>query len=207
MRSWHGGTVVTRGQVSPASVFNSSKPFVHTSARIVLTRAIIMRFAIGLAILLGAGCVTSSDESSLSGASGALSCTHGRDACKIEGSDIGRIGAQVRLDQGTATFVDWIPKAGSPGEYVGFLLEIDGVATSSVRFAVKAGTEVHQGSGDFWKHTGADCHGISNVDFGEGVISDDPSGGDPNCQDPDGCPDGGGGGGGGGDGGGDGPIY
>lgn len=145
---------------------------------------------IGLAALIGTGCVSTSDDDSAIGAAGPSSCTGDRDACKIEGSDIGREGVTIKLDHGTATFVDWIPKAGSPGEFVGFSIVLEG-ATQELHFAVKAGNEVHHASGDFWKHTGSDCHGISNVDLGEGVATDDPTGGDGGgCDNPDGCGDG-----------------
>src|SRR5688572_4814958 len=111
---------------------------------------------IGFAALLGTGCFASSSDDSAIGASGPSSCTGDADACKIEGSDIGREGVMIRLDHGTATFVDWIPKAGSSnGEFVGFSIVLEG-ATQELHFAVKSGTEVHYASGDFWKHSGAD---------------------------------------------------
>lgn len=155
---------------------------------------------IGFAALIGTGCVASSADDSAIGASGPSSCTGAADACKIEGSDIGREGVTIRLDHGTATFVDWIPKAGAPNEFVGFSIVLEG-ATQELHFAVKSGTELHYGSGDFWRHTGADCQGISHVDLGEGVIDDDPTTGGGGCDNPDGCDDGGG------DGGGSGPIL
>lgn len=155
------------------------------------------QLAIGFVLVLGVGCVSSSEtDSSLSGGVlGPASChSEDRDDCKIEGADIGREGAMVVLDRGTATFVDWIPKAGSPGEYIGFSLVLDGT-TGDVPFAIKAGGEVHQATGTFWKHVGAECSGISNVDFGnevDGGIGDGGDGGGTGCDNADGCEDGGG---------------
>lgn len=152
------------------------------------------QLAIGFVLVVGVGCVSPDDSSIASGVIGPASCHRAdRDDCKIEGSDIGREGAVVQLDQGTATFVDWIPKAGSPDEYIGFSVILDGTA-GDVPFGVKSGQEVHQASGTFWRHAGSDCFGISNVDFG-GVYDDGDGTG---CDNPDGCTD---------DGGGSGPIL
>src|SRR5687767_1867690 len=43
--------------------------------------------------------------------------------CKIEGADIGRVGAAVKPPgHTTIRFQSWIAKPGSPGEYIGFTL-------------------------------------------------------------------------------------
>lgn len=105
-----------------------------------------------------------------------------RDDCKIEGGAIGQIGATVRRGDVTIVFEDWIPKADSPGEYVGFLLSVDDVA-----YVVKAGGARYAAAGAAWMNPygdeGPEASGISNVDFC-----------DPEPPDCGGCPpdDGGG---------------
>jgi hypothetical protein len=88
--------------------------------------------------------------------------------CKVEGADIGRVGASVKPPGHTSIrFASWIEKAGSPGEYIGFTLWGDyGDAT----YVVKAGTETFTVTGaGTWMHpagsSGPNAHGISNVDF------------------------------------------
>jgi hypothetical protein len=95
------------------------------------------------------------------------------DHCKIEGSEVGRVGATVEAAAGgTVTFLDWIPKPGSPGEYVGFVLSSD---ASAISYLVKAGTARYHSTGTSWLHPDGDRgHAISNVDFC------DP---DPPCDD------------------------
>jgi hypothetical protein len=93
--------------------------------------------------------------------------------CKIEGADIGRVGASVKPPGHTAIrFASWIEKEGSPGEYVGFTLWGD---YAGATYVVKAGTETFTVNGDgSWSHPagagGSTAHGISNVDF----CPDDP---------------------------------
>jgi hypothetical protein len=82
--------------------------------------------------------------------------------CKIEGSLIGQVGARVHVGGELVVFEEWIPKADSPGEYVGFVLSAD------ASYVVKAGTDTYPASGTSWAHPdGPYAHGISNVDFCE----------------------------------------
>ena len=104
---------------------------------------------------------------------------HVSDCCKLEGAEIGREDAFLRLGTKAVLVHDWVGKTGEPNEYVGFSLTIDG---SSMSYVVKAGGERHQASGSTWMHPngpggGSETPGISNLDFcGE-------------CDDPDGCGD------------------
>jgi hypothetical protein len=144
--------------------------------------------------LLASGCVTmtGSDSSSVDddGDPGErASCSGDRDACKIEGSQIGQEGLVLALDSGSVTFHDWVGKPDSPGEYIGFSLTVEG--DRAIRYFVKSGTGIYPSTTLTWMHPGSDCKGISNVDF-----PDDDT--DP-CDNPDGCPDD--------DDGGDGPIL
>ena len=86
------------------------------------------------------------------------------DECKIEGAQIGQVGASVTVGDTTIVFESWVAKADSPGEYVGFTL-----STGNVHYVVKAGTERFASSGATWSNPygdeGPDAQGISNVDF------------------------------------------
>jgi hypothetical protein len=112
-----------------------------------------------------------------------------RDDCKIEDGDLGRTDLALELGQARVRVSSWEEKADSPGEYVGFALEVEGEA---VTFRVKAGGEVHDGSGTSWSHpngnAGSSVPAISHIDLCDNVV---PGGGD---GDDDG--DGGDGGGG-----------
>ena len=132
--------------------------------------------------VLGVGCVDGASSDSSASETAASACSGDRDACKIEGSQIGREGLVLQLDGGSVTFRDWVAKPGSPGEYIGFTLELDGV--SSVRYVVKAGTGRFESTTTVWKHEGDDCKGISNVDFGDADPGD--GGGDTPTTDDDG---------------------
>jgi hypothetical protein len=142
-----------------------------------------MRYLAFVTLLLG-GCLGfGNSDSAVEGQDGEGG---GEEGCKIEGGQIGE-DVVIYLGPKTVTFGDWIGKSGSPGEYVGFSLTLDG--GSSVSYVVKAGTERHPSTATAWVHPagpdgGSNAPGISNVDF---------------CDDPD--AGGGGGGGGGGDGG------
>lgn len=125
-----------------------------------------------------------------------------QDECKIEGSALGAVGAQVNTRRGVVTFTAWEPKAGSNGEFIGFAISLEG--QSDVSYVVKAGTELFASTDLIFSHPngdqGSSAKGISNVDFCEDPPGDeDPPGGgggeDPYCNDPDGCDGGGGGGG------------
>ena len=103
--------------------------------------------------------------------------------CKIEGSAIGQVGYRVHAGDATVVFLDWIAKADSPGEYVGFLLSDD---AEGVSYVVKTGGEQYAASGTAWMHPngdeGSEVPGISNVDFCED--DDYPDGDPPDDQDP-----------------------
>lgn len=102
--------------------------------------------------------------------------------CKIEGGDIGRVGAAVKPPgHTTIRFASWIEKEDSPGEYVGFTLWGD---HEGATYVVKTGGETYRVSGDgSWMHpngtSGSDVPGISNVDF----CPDDDGGEDPPTDD------------------------
>jgi hypothetical protein len=99
-------------------------------------------------------------------------CSYGDDACKIEGSDIGLVGATADANGVLVTITEWIPKADSPGEYVGFTFESD----PEVDYIVKAGNDHFAGTGYTWSHpsgdSGPDVAAISNIDFCPGGPSD-----------------------------------
>jgi hypothetical protein len=100
---------------------------------------------------------------------------HGGDGeCKIEGSDIGRVGATVTVHGVTVTFLAWEPKLDSPGEYVGFALSPEG---ADMDYVVKAGTRLYPGSGYEWTNpdgdSGPNVPGISNIDFCDDEPCDD----------------------------------
>ncbi len=107
---------------------------------------------------------------------------HGDDeSCKLEGDEIGQIGATLELPDGggTVTFLDWVAKADSPGEFAGFLLSDN---ADGVTYAVKHGGEIYVTSGTAWMHpsgdSGADVPAISNVDFCECDYEEEPPGDD-----------------------------
>lgn len=151
------------------------------------------------ALSVTAGCSALSDSSSR-----VESQVHPTEecGCKIEGSGIGTEGIYARFGGTIVTLGNWVPKAGSPGEYVGFTMFIDGAPSAG--YVVKAGGERYASHRLTWLHpNGADgadqSPAISNVDMCPDCEGGD-CGPDTTCQDPDGCPDGGGGGGGDGDG-------
>ena len=131
------------------------------------------------------------------------------DACKIEGSQIGRENLVMRLGAKTVTFKDWVTKPGEPNEYMGFSITLGGA--SSVGYVVKAGTAKYPSTTMTWSHPGGlAANAISNVDFCEECADGSCDGGDGGGGGDDGgdgciegCDDGSGGddGGGGGDGG------
>jgi hypothetical protein len=125
------------------------------------------------------------------------------DECKIEGSQIGRENLVMDLGNKTVTFTDWVAKPGSPGEYNGFTITVDGA--SSISYIVKAGTQRFASTTMSWTHpSGLAANAISNVDFCEGDDGGGDGGGDDGGGDGciEGCDDGSGDGGGGDDGGG-----
>jgi len=113
---------------------------------------------------------------------------------KIEGSEIGRLGLTLSVGDVELTFVDWIVKEDSPGEFIGFELESTG---SIPEYVVKAGADRFAGNSTRWVHpngtTGPQAHAISNIEFcDDGDDSDDCPGGDDCSDDGDDCPDSGG---------------
>lgn len=95
-------------------------------------------------------------------------------ACKLEGAAIGVNGSTVVVNGVTITFSNWIPKVGSPGEFVGFTIDKSGYT-----FTVKAGNELLSGMGTTWSNpngtSGSTVNAISNVSF---CMND----GDPNDE-------------------------
>lgn len=112
------------------------------------------------------------------------------DACKIEGSDIGREGVVVALGRISVTVHDWVSKDGESDEYIGFSLSVSGA--DSVGYIVKASGESYHSEDSTWMHPngtgGSEVPGISNVDFCDNYDPNDPLDPDaPTCNDPDGC--------------------
>ena len=99
--------------------------------------------------------------------------------CKIEGDSIGVDGAYVKVHGEMIFFGDWVPKADSPGEFVGFRLTANAAGHD---FVVKTGTERYAGSGTSWLNPngdrGAAVKAISNVDFCDDEPTDPPTGGE-----------------------------
>lgn len=85
-------------------------------------------------------------------------------ACKLEGAAIGVNGSTVVVNGVTITFSNWIPKVGSPGEFVGFTIDKPGYT-----FTVKAGNELLSGKGTTWVNhngtSGPNVKAISNINF------------------------------------------
>jgi hypothetical protein len=176
-------------------------------------RTTIIPGIVGLSLL--AGCAVLGDSpSSLEGGEDGAGGAIDRDACKIEGDDIGAEGTILRLGPKTITFHDWVAKTGVANEFVGFSITITGA--SSVGYVVKTGGELHPSGETTWLHPAgpegmANAPGISNVDACEecedGSCDDgggddgggddgggDDGGGDDgggDCPEPDGCDDGG----------------
>jgi hypothetical protein len=104
---------------------------------------------------------------------------HGEDEeCKVEGAELGQVGATATLPGGeTITFLDWVEKADSPGEYVGFLLS---ESADGLTYVVKHGGEVYIATGTAWMHPngdeGPDAPAVSHIDFCE---CDDDGDGEP----------------------------
>lgn len=148
------------------------------------------------ALSLTAGCSLSDSSSSLESKNEVQPTEEC--GCKIEGTGIGTEGIYARFGGTIVTLGNWVPKAGSPGEYVGFTMFIDGAPSAG--YVVKAGGETYPSHTRTWMHpAGIDGNdlapAISNVDMCPTCEGGD-CGPDTTCQDPDGCPDGGGGGGG-----------
>ncbi len=94
------------------------------------------------------------------------------DGCaKIEGEDIGDVGATLEVgsgyNYGLVTFTAWTEKTDSPGEFVGFTWTTTG--TESHQFTVKAGTSYFDATTSTWLHpngtSGSAAKAISNIVF------------------------------------------
>jgi hypothetical protein len=105
-----------------------------------------------------------------------------RDDCKVEDDDLGRVGVLIDLNGVQITFEEWITKDGEPGEYIGFVISVDGA--DQLSYTVKAGTDRFPGQGSVWMHPigtgGSEVSAISHIDFCDGL----PDGGDPGNGDP-----------------------
>jgi hypothetical protein len=111
--------------------------------------------------VLTAGCFGSSDGESRSSIN---SHPDGEAGCKLEGAKIGDTSAKLVLGHRTVRFIEWTPKQGSPGEYVGFKIAVTGAP--SVDYVVKAATQTFSSSASTWLHPdGQAGHAISNIDF------------------------------------------
>jgi hypothetical protein len=134
-----------------------------------------MRFFLVLAFVL-TGCVADfgNSDSSVKGGQGV-----DQEGCKIEGSQIGQGGLALDLGSRTLTFSNWVPKTGSPGEYVGFNLALTG--GGKIHYIVKASTDLYPSESLSWTspagaNGGSSAPGISNVDFCQCDNYDDGSG-------------------------------
>jgi len=122
-----------------------------------------------MSALTGEECTPDFNDSSES----ALSAGETGKCLKFEGGAIGQEELSGGEGEHQVEFSGWTQKEDSPGDYVGFTL------TSSIdEFFVKAGGEIHTGSGDSWTHpngtTGPEAPGISFVAFcDEGFESTD----------------------------------
>ena len=94
------------------------------------------------------------------------------DGClKIEDDQIGVEGLAVSVDGVTVTFTDWVAKADSPGEYIGFHYTITG--GTFAEFDVKQGLEyvyvTLDGTSGSWHNSngisGSDVKGTSHIRF------------------------------------------
>lgn len=118
------------------------------------------------------------------------------DGCaKIEGSDIGVVGATLDVDGQTVTFTAWTAKEGDGGDFVGFTISPPSF------YSVKSGLDIHTGSGTVFLNpngtSGPTAKGISNVVLcectenceEEPTCETDPSLCPPTCEtDPTLCP-------------------
>ena len=84
--------------------------------------------------------------------------------CKLEGAGIGVNGSTVLVNGVTVTFSNWVEKQDSPGEYVGFDIDVPGLV-----YSIKANGEIYTGSGTSWMNpngdSGSQASAISNIDF------------------------------------------
>ena len=134
-----------------------------------------MRIVAFIAAIGLTGCSSLSDSQSRLG-------QQDQDSCKIEGSSIGHEGLILNLGSRAVRFHDWVPKTGSPGEYVGFSITLSG--TSSIGYVVKAATQTYPSGALTWLHPdGQSGHGISNVDFCENCEDGScDGGGEEECE-------------------------
>ena len=102
-----------------------------------------------------------------------------RDDCKIEDDNLGRTDVTIQLANSSARVSSWTEKADSPGEYVGFTLEVIG---EDIVFTVKAGGDVFDASGDSWAHplgdSGSAVSAVSHIDFCDNGVPEGDGGDD-----------------------------
>lgn len=108
-------------------------------------------------LALTAGCTTLSDSEARQG----IGHDGDGEGCKIEGSQIGKVGLVIEHDGVAVTFTSWQTKAGEPNEFVGFTYTLAGA--SSVVYTVKAGTKKYIDDATSYVVPGTQA--ISNVDF------------------------------------------
>jgi len=118
-------------------------------------RAIFVGSLFSLA--LTAGCTSLADSEARSG----IGHDGDGEGCKIEGSQIGKVGLQLEHDGVAVTFTSWQTKPGEPNEFVGFTYTLSGA--SSVVYTVKAGTQKYIDDATTYVVPGTNA--ISNVDF------------------------------------------
>ena len=118
-------------------------------------RSILLGSLFSLA--LTAGCTSLSDSEARSG----IGHNGDEEGCKIEGSQIGKVGLVLEHDGVAVTFTSWQTKAGEPNEFVGFTYTLSGA--SSVVYTVKAGTKKYIDDATTYVVPGTQA--ISNVDF------------------------------------------
>ncbi len=120
-------------------------------------------------LALSAGCTTLSDSEARSG----IGHDGDEEGCKIEGSQIGKVGVVLEHDGVAVTFTSWQTKPGEPNEFVGFTYTLSGA--SSVVYTVKAGTQKYIDDATTYVVPGT--HAISNVDFCDCPDPEDDDGG------------------------------
>lgn len=144
----------------------------------------LMSFGIALALAGSPACFDQTGSTGRNSTGEGMNRDDMGECVKIEGGEIGQPGVQLQVGDIQVTFVSWMQKADSPGEYVGFEL----ATTSDVVYRVKSGGEVVWDTATVWRNAGGDsgpeAPGISNVEVCDPDPNPDPDG---DCNDPDGC--------------------
>jgi len=132
-----------------------------------------MRYSLLLAFLLGGCLLPGSSDTASAVAEG--TDTADLSSCALASSQIGKEGATLEHGKRIVTFHNWVPKSGSPGQYVGFSLTVEG--SSSVSYIVKSSTVSYASTAKTWVAPSAtSTPGISNVQFCDCDCSCDGSG-------------------------------